>query len=1635
MWRTVNALRGKRQHHTAVIKRSDGYTDKAEEVAEELAKHYSERSATSSYTSSFQKMKEKAERARVDILPDTDEVYNSDITLNELLWALDKGRSVSTGPDSVGYPMLRQLPLSVKTALLGLLNRVWRNGCFPASWRTGIVVPIPKPNTSESGCAAFRPITLVNCIAKVFERIVNRRLTTELEAKGRLDKRQHAFRASRGIDTYLAELDRSLPNNDEHCMIASLDLSKAYDTTWRFGILRSLLKWKIGGRMYKILNSFLADRKFRVNVRGHLSREMPLENGVPQGRYPTRSTKEQNAILIPYSASRGESSGQVGERVGFRISAAKSSIFYGSPNARREPSKNICIDRVAIPKTRQLKIVVVTLDRRLTFKQHCKLVKSTCDSRDLFSQGKAIFVCCGCKDKLNDRSVSSYIKDALELQQTQPSNLANLSAQVRQLFNLIETLSRQVENIVSERPVGGTPVVSDWPKLGVKRRRGNNGQPMQASAVRGTKSIDFSDLSVPFVVTPPPPPKFWLYLSGFQPLVTVGDVQKIVARCLDLTDAVDVVRLVSKEADVSKMSFISFKIGLDPALKEQSLDASTWPSGLLFREFVEHQRSRDESNIFSAAADPRQPITSNAEAPAPLDRNVLSVNTPLRNCSGPEVGDGSGGFQPAIPGEYNHIFEPAVPDYFSHSSRAASNNLRIYYQNVRGLRSKIDTFFLAVSEAEYDIIVLTETWLNEQIYSAQLFGHQYAVFRTDRSHLNSRKTRGGGVLVAVSLKLNSYIDPATISNTLEQLWVIVDLPQNTLSIGVIYLPPDRRFDAVSINDHLESLGSVSSRFGIHTPAILFGDYNQSNLQWRFPERDLPFIDPLLSHMPAGSCALIDGFNLQAFTQINTIFNRNERLLDFVLANDTALPVTTVSSPIEPLIDLDADHPALTVTFSMPTQIVYEEATVTNFLDFRRADYATLNAMLSIINWHFIESSTCIDEAVEHFSAIVENAVLSVVPAKPPPQKPPWSNRRLRALKRARSAALRKYCSSRSPYFKQQLNITSNRYRHYNHYLYNRHVKRTEDNLRRNPKLFWSFVNSKRKETGLPRSMFLENATACNESEKCNLFAEHFKQVFHDSSATSMQIEEAIREMPRDVFDYSIPHITESMVSTAMQKLKLSFAAGPDGIPSSVLKRCALTLCNPLAMLFNLSVQQCEFPARWKFSHLFPVLKKGDKRNVSNYRGITSLCACSKLFEIIVNDTLFASCKSYIDSEQHGFYPKRSVSTNLMQFTSNCLRNMDAGWQIDTAYMDLKAAFDRVDHGILLGKLQRLGISAFSVAWFRSYLTNRSVQVRIGSTTSESFTNRSGVPQGSNLGPLLFSIFINDVASLLPSDCRLFYADDTKIFKIIKCLLDCLGLQRMLHLFEEWCTKNFMGLSIAKCSIISFHRKTLPIIYDYQICGCSLTRTECVKDLGVSLDREMTFRLLYDDILSKANRQLGFIFKIAREFRDPFCLKSLYCSLVRSLLESNAVIWSPYHANWIARIEGVQRKFVKYALRFLPWRDPINLPPYEERCRLLDIESLEVRRITSQGLFAAKLLTGDIDSSALLTRLNLYAPERQLRRRNFLFLESRNTQYGQHDPLRFVCSRFNELADFFDFNVSTNVFRQRVLDNFRVVRNV
>ncbi|XP_055644162.1 uncharacterized protein LOC129780183 [Toxorhynchites rutilus septentrionalis] len=217
----------------------------------------------------------------------------------------------------------------------------------------------------------------------------------------------------------------------------------------------------------------------------------------------------------------------------------------------------------------------------------------------------------------------------------------------------------------------------------------------------------------------------------------------------------------------------------------------------------------------------------------------------------------------------------------------------------------------------------------------------------------------------------------------------------------------------------------------------------------------------------------------------------------------------------------------------------------------------------------------------------------------------------------------------------------------------------------------------------------------------------------------------------------------------------------------------------------------------------------------------------------------------------------------------------------------------------------------------------------------------------------------------------------------------------------------MHVNAEKCKAITFTRSRSPIVHGYMLNLSPLQRVNRIKDLGVLLDSKLRFHEHVSVTISRANAMVGFLRRNTAHFDDVYALKSLYCAFVRSVLEYAVQVWAPYHAVHIQRIERVQKRFVRYALRGLPWNDPTNLPPYEQRCALIGMQTLESRRLMLQRIFIFDVLTDKIDCSYLLRNVSLHAPSRQLRHHRVLAMPNHRTIYGQNNPLDACCRVFNE----------------------------
>jgi MFS-type transporter involved in bile tolerance (Atg22 family) len=225
-----------------------------------------------------------------------------------------------------------------------------------------------------------------------------------------------------------------------------------------------------------------------------------------------------------------------------------------------------------------------------------------------------------------------------------------------------------------------------------------------------------------------------------------------------------------------------------------------------------------------------------------------------------------------------------------------------------------------------------------------------------------------------------------------------------------------------------------------------------------------------------------------------------------------------------------------------------------------------------------------------------------------------------------------------------------------------------------------------------------------------------------------------------------------------------------------------------------------------------------------------------------------------------------------------------------------------------------------VNWFRSYLSNRQSHVRVSGIFYSPFEVVSGVPQGSVLGPLLFSVFINDLGDAITYSKYLLFADDIKIYQAIKSPVDCNLLQSDINSIQGWCTANCPKLNMSKTKIITSSRETNMLIYDYKLCQSSLARTDSIKDLGIFLDSKLQFHDHVNHVFSHCTsiKLLGLVRSITFTSSPLDCMHKLHIVLIRSKLEYASVVWNSITSTDASKLERIQRSFAALCFnRFFP----------------------------------------------------------------------------------------------------------------------
>ena len=329
----------------------------------------------------------------------------------------------------------------------------------------------------------------------------------------------------------------------------------------------------------------------------------------------------------------------------------------------------------------------------------------------------------------------------------------------------------------------------------------------------------------------------------------------------------------------------------------------------------------------------------------------------------------------------------------------------------------------------------------------------------------------------------------------------------------------------------------------------------------------------------------------------------------------------------------------------------------------------------------------------------------------------------------------------------------------------------------------------------------------------------------------------------------------------------------------------------------------------------------ENKLIKNYRPISVLPVISKIFQMAIHEQLsdYFTTNSLFCKQQYGFMKNASTELAALELIDRLLNQLNARKIPTNLYLDLSKAFDSISHDILLDKLRYYGVTDGSIQLLKSYLSNRKQYVQIDGVMSSMQYIQTGIPQGSIVGPLLFSIYINDIVKCTEKFNCILYADDTTLNSTI----DCFGKE--IHVIEQnisaelqriskWLELNRLQLNTEKSKFMLFHmpQKSIPNL-KLTISGSIIERVTQFKFLGLNIDSNLNWKAHLSAVSTKVSRVIGLLHKLKYVF-PSYSLRMIYNSLILPHFNYSLLAWGCKCQN----IEILQKK----AIRIVHFKSPI-----------------------------------------------------------------------------------------------------------------
>ena len=932
-------------------------------------------------------------------------------------------------------------------------------------------------------------------------------------------------------------------------------------------------------------------------------------------------------------------------------------------------------------------------------------------------------------------------------------------------------------------------------------------------------------------------------------------------------------------------------------------------------------------------------------------------------------------------------------------------SMGVLYTNIDGLPNKKDELLNKVDELKPMVISLTETIpkRRDDLLDSEYNIPGYNVF-------TNNKQRGVALYIKETLNPQS-VDELTKSNFDISTWAkFISKDGQTTLIGCIYKSPSSTID--NKNELLKLMKSdILTKFD---NIVITGDFNFPNIFWdgSWPgKEENDFIE-----------SLQDSFLHQMVRKPTRRREGNTpHILDLVIVNNEQL-ISDIAHfcPIG-----KSDHEVLLFNLYIEDEV---EEVVDWKYNLNKGKYKDMREEFTDVNWSYINKMN-VDSCWNEIKGKLKSSMSVNIPKSKLKNgkriKPLWMNAKaMRSIKK-KHKLYKRYLQTQEGLEYQRYIIQRNLCNKIIKKTKKKYEKRIARNCKENVKSFWKYVQSKRKvNSGISPLIKEDGSVASTDYDKASTLNNFFSSVFTKENLDEIpSTTEASRSHGITLSDICI---TPEAVKDKLKKLNPNKAHGPDGIPSRVLKELSEQLALPLSILFNKSLQEGRVPNDWKEAEVVAIFKKGSKHDAGNYRPVSLTCIACKVMESLVRDEIVTFMRNYnlYATCQHGFRNHRSCMTQLLEVMEDFNNFIDNRDDIDVIYLDFRKAFDSVPHERLARKLQEHGFAGNVLNWIKDFLANRTQRVKVGNEYSEKGNVISGIPQGSILGPVLFTIFINDLPDNIESTCKVF-ADDTKIYNTPR---NNDIIQRDLCKLEDWSHKWQLHFNTAKCKVLHIGKTNPEMDYKMKLgdSHISISKCEQEKDLGVTFDKYLSFDVHINNAISKANKMLGLV-KRSFNFLDHSTFLMLYKALIRPHLEYGNIIWYPYLKRQSAAIEKVQRRATKI-LSNLKNKD------YNQRLKILNLPSLKARRIRGDLIQAYKIFN-DVDELNPNQLFPTNPTDRTLRNStNKIFKPHFNTKEKKNSFSYRIANRWNELPEHVKNAPTTNAFKNK-LDDLRWFKDI